>query len=208
MTAVHPWRTRLRRIAWALLIWLALVGLPSIPVVRAVLSAPLRAHDPEARGEVAYVLAAGLPFMRERLVAASDLFHLGRVERVVLAHDRRRSNFHFASQTSWTSEQWAVHMLVSMDVPKDRIDLIEIHNGLLDTLEEARALRSARPELRRVVLVSSPSHLRRARLAFRRAWSDDLQVDVYQAQGPIYSVEVFHPIWWEYLKLAVYFVLA
>ena len=166
-----------RLVKWIVFLAL-LVGLctmvPEVPSVRARLMAPLRLHVEDAQGDAAYVLAGGLPVMFERLMAAADLYHMKRVPRIVLGHNRSRSSHNFVAGEPWMVEQWMVGYLEWLGVPKDKIELIDVaSDGLLSTLAEARAVKNSGGDgVKTWVVVSSPAHMGRVVLAFERTLPD------------------------------------
>ena len=207
----HP-RSMRRLVKWIVFLAL-LVGLctmvPEVPSVRARLMAPLRLHVEDAQGDAAYVLAGGLPVMFERLMAAADLYHMKRVPRIVLGHNRSRSSHNFVAGEPWMVEQWMVGYLEWLGVPKDKIELIDVaSDGLLSTLAEARAVKNSGGDgVKTWVVVSSPAQMCRVVLAFERTLPDRTIVP-YAATELEYSSEFHHPMFWEYFKLLVYWTMA
>lgn len=199
---------RLRTLAAVLSSFLFLVVLPSFPKVRAILAAPLTVTDSEARGDACYVLAGG-ETVWERLNAAADLVHLGRVPRIYLMNDTSRDQYSVRAGQSWTRIRWYVDYLVWRGVPADRIGFIPMAQGLLGTRTEARTFAAHLPPgARQVVIVSSAPHMRRALLAFQRSLPARVRVVPYAATDLAGSQELYHPLWVEYLKLLVYLVVS
>lgn len=199
---------RLRTLAAVLSSFLFLVVLPSFPKVRAILAAPLTVTDSEAQGDACYVLAGG-ETVWERLNAAADLIHLGRVPRIYLMNDTSRDQYSVRAGQSRTRIQWYVDYLVWRGVPADRIGFIPMAQGLLGTRSEARAFAAHLPKgARQVVIVSSAPHMRRALLAFRRSLHAQVRVVPYAATDLAGSQELYHPFWVEYLKLLVYLMVS
>lgn len=187
---------------------LVLVVLPSFPLVRALLSAPLLVHDPAAAGDACYVLSGG-GSLYERLDAAADLIQMRRVSRIFLMQDDRRMRYNFKTNSSWTRGMWCADYLAWRGVAPDRIRFIPQAEGPLGTLAEARSYARHRPaQADALVLVSSAPHLRRSMLAFQRSLPEGAHVVPYAATPIDYSYELYHPIWIEYLKLALYYLLA
>lgn len=196
-----------RSIAAAIMLCLALVIVPSFPAVRAVLSAPLVVHDPDASGDACYVLAGGESIW-ERLNAVADLVHLRRVSRIYLMEDQSRDQYNVKAGRSWTRIQWLRDYLAWRGVATDRISLIPKADGFFGTLAEARTFAGHAVGVKKVVIVSSAPHMRRALLAFRRSLPSDVQVAPYAASGVRTSYELYNPLWIEYLKLLVYWIIA
>jgi uncharacterized SAM-binding protein YcdF (DUF218 family) len=187
---------------------LAFVVLPSFPWVRNILASPLVISDENARGDVCYVLADG-GAMGERLNAAADLVNMGRVQRIIILKDNMRGPYNFKSKTSWSMTQWAVDYLAWRGVPGSRVQTVEKTGGLLGTLQEARNIAAHLPvNVRRLVVVSSAPHMRRAVLAFKRSLPSSVTVVPYAATSFVISYEMYNPIWLEYIKLLVYYVVA
>lgn len=189
-------------------IWLSFVVLPSYENVRSFLAAPLVVHEQNASGDICYVLAGGGAIW-ERLDAAADLVQMGRVSRILLMEDCSRGQYSFKTNSSWTRTQWATDYLAWRGIPGDRIALIPKSDDLFGTLKEARAVaKSLSKNVTSLVVVSSAPHMRRAMLAFRRSLPDGVQVVPYAATVFEHSYEMHHPIWIEYFKLLVYYVIA
>ena len=158
-----------RRVAWVVF-----VGVPSIPVVRRVLAAPLVVSDPLARGDACYVLASGDALL-ERLAAAADLYSMHRVPTIIFQRSDEASSYNFVAGASWTQTDWALDFLTHRGVPRDKIVVVAAAQGLLGTLAEARNIKRALPAgVRTLVVVSSAPHMRRSMLAFRRILAPDL----------------------------------
>mgnify|MGYP001426038522 CR=1 FL=1 len=188
--------------------FLLFVLVPSFPRVRAIIAAPLRVTDPEAKGDACYVLAGG-ETVWERLNAAADLVHLGRVPRIYLMDAPSRDQYNVRAGGSWSRGKWYVDYLVWRGVPAERIRFIPSSRGFFGTRAEARALALHLPGgVRQVVIVSSAPHMRRALLAFRRALPPQVGVVPYAATDLASSQEIYYPLWIEYLKLLVYTVVS
>jgi len=190
------------------IISLLFVILPSFLQTRIILSAPLVVHNMNARGDACYVLAGG-GALWERLDAAADLVQMGRVSRILLMQDCTRGPYSFKAKISWTRTEWAADYLDWRGISPDRISWIPQTDGMFGTLTEARMVAKNLPkEVKSLVVVSSAPHMRRSVLAFRRSLSADMKVVPYAATEFVNSCEMHHPIWIEYLKLLVYFVMA
>ena len=187
---------------------LLVILLTSIPRVRCLLAAPLVVSDPAAKGDACYVLAGGRSIW-ERLDAAADLVQMGRVSRVLLMQDGATGQYSFKSNSSWTKSQWMADYLAWRGVPKEKIIWLPHREGRFGTLTEARTVALHLPkDLKSLVLVSSAPHMRRSMLAFRRSLPAGITVIPYMATEFINSYEMYHPIWLEYVKLFVYYVVA
>ncbi len=200
-------RRLVRPALFLLAAWTLLVGVPSLPGVRDVVAAPLVVDDRAARGDAAYVLAGGHAIW-ERLRAASDLYHLGRVPQILLMDVRRDDGTFFPAGRNWSATEWALGYLEWLGVPRDRVRVLPPADGGLGTLAEARLVRDHAAGARRLVLVTSAPHTRRTLLAFRRTLPADVEVTVYAATTFLDSEELFRPLFLEYVKLLVYAVVA
>jgi uncharacterized SAM-binding protein YcdF (DUF218 family) len=198
-------KSLLHRVGLFALLWGVLVALPEWPWLRAVLARPLDVHVDDARGEVAYVLGAGSLSIGERLSAAADLYHEGRVRRVMLPADPTMGRFDFQLGRNRTADEWSRAHLRWLGVPEDKIALVPVAEAWLDTAAEAEGLRAAlRPDETHVVLVSAPVHLRRAALAFRRALGPSVTVTAFGSSALPDGPDFQRPLWLEYFKLGVY----
>ena len=204
------WRRAVRVIAWTALAFVVFGVAPGITAVRHLLSAPLIVHDHDARGDAAYVMQGGLA-SEERLRAAADLYHMGRVRRIYLLSDDHHSYYSKKEDRSMTRSEWMVAYLAWLGVPADRVTLIpDVGRGRLGSLREAEMARAALPEeVHRLVVVTSPVHTRRSGIAFRRRLGPaGIEVVTFAAIDWSLSAEAFAPLWLEYVKLAVYLVVA
>lgn len=199
----------LRWIGTVTAFWVLFVLLPSIPPVRERLAAPLVVHDDGAKGDACYVLAGGTSATWERLDAAADLYQMGRAPRIVLMRDDHVGAYDFKSDASWTATRWAIDRLVWRGVPKSAVTVLDPVDGFFGTLQEARNVAAKLPpDVRKLVVVSSAPHMRRAVLAFRRSLPPAIEVVPYAASPYLRSAETFFPLWVEYAKYLVYLVVA
>jgi uncharacterized SAM-binding protein YcdF (DUF218 family) len=191
-------------LATLLLSWLAFVVVPSIPKARAILAAPLVITDENAEGDACYVLSDGNAVW-ERLAAASDLYHMKRVPKIILMANHDTGPYSFPAHASWSTTQWEVEYLVWRGVPKENIQIVEEVKGLFGTLSEAKNIaKTLSPNVKRLVLVTSAPHTRRSLLAFKKVLPSTITVIPYAATNFESSAEMSAPIWLEYLKLFVY----
>jgi len=182
--------------------------LSSAPPLRDLVANPLVVSTPGAKGDVCYVLAGG-GALWERLDAAADLIQMNRVSVILLMREDNYGQFSFKAHSSWTRTQWAMDYLAWRGVPKDKIMLLPKIDGVFGTLTEAQLVSKKLPRhVRKLVIVSSAPHMRRATLAFRRSLPSDVEVVPCAATTMTDSYEKYHPIWLEYLKLLVYYWVA
>ena len=134
---------------------------------------------------------------------------MGRVSRILLMQDNIRGQYSFKAKNSWTRTKWASDYLGWRGISADRIVWIPQVEGTFGTLTEARAVAKNLPkEVKTLVVVSSAPHMRRSLLAFKRSLRSEVKVVPYAATEFVNSYEMHYPIWIEYLKLLVYFVVA
>lgn len=191
-----------------ILFCLLTVFLSSSLRVRLILAWPLVLTEDNARGDACYVLAGG-DALWERLAAASDLYHMRRVPRIILMRNDEPWSYSFVARSSWTQTQWALDFLSWRGVPRSNIEVIPTATGMFGTLQEARNVAAALPrDVKRLVLVSSAPHMRRCVLAFGRVLPDGVDVVPYTASSFKMSQEMYNPLWLEYLKLGMYALIA
>ena len=195
----------LRRVGGFALLWALLVALPEWPWLRAWLARPLDVHADDARGEVAYVLGAGSLSIGERLSAAADLYHEGRVRRLLLPADPATGRFDFQLGRNRSADEWSRAHLQWLGVPADKVAIVPVADAWLDTAAEAEAVRGAlRSGETHLVVVTSPVHLRRATLAVRRVLGPEVSVAPFASSALPDGPDFQRPLWLEYLKLGVY----
>ena len=201
----NKWR---RRFWLAIFAWMLTSVLMSFPEVRGVVAYPLYAHDENASGEVAYVMADG-PAYWERLRAASDLYHMERVNRIVVLNETRSDGYNFILKKSNTRFERSIAYLGLFGVPANAIESIpEVTNAKMGSMSEANSFANTFPETKNIVVVTSAPHTRRSKLCFQRAFKSNANVSVYSASKPPESSEIMGALWIEYVKLVVYFVAA
>ena len=202
---------RWRRRFWVMLaLWLVSTIVCSWPPARAVAVLPLLEHDAEASGDAAYVMADGSASW-ERLRAASDLFHWKRVPRIIVLDERDISGYNFVRGERETRVDRVVDYLRLHGVPDDKITRVTVPaDTTFGSLSEAQAVAASEPDLKSIVVVTSAPHTRRSGLCFRRSMPTGVAVRVYSAseREAWHSAEIHSPIWLEYVKYAIYLVVA
>ncbi len=204
----HRWLKIGRYCVWLSLAWVVFVALPSLKIVRAVLIQPLYVHHEEASGEVAYVMADGYAYL-ERLRAASDLYHMGRVKEIYLLNERRSSGYDFVSRKLLSNAERAIGYLEHLGVERQAVRLIDAEeSSLMSSLSEAEAMAEVAPRFKSVVVVTSAPHTRRSLLCFQWSFPSETKITVFSATRAIESAELYAPISHEYFKLLVYYLFA
>lgn len=191
----------------AALCWVVFVLLPSVLPVRSWMARPLVARDPGTPADAAYLLAGGDAF-RERLSAGVRCYHEGRVPLVILQRDDRPSTQHHSGER-WTATQWALAYLEWRGVPAAKVRVLDPpRRRRFGTASEARNVaRNLPAEVRRLLLVTSAAHTRRALLAFGRCLPRGVQAIPHPATRFPDSLERYRPLWVEYGKLLLYALL-
>lgn len=182
--------------------------LSSFKPIRAMLAIPLYVSNPSASGEAAYVMADGHAYWG-RLSAAADLYHMQKVEKILISREETISHYNFVKKRNDVLYERAIDYLTWKGIPTDSIETVPVnHTGRLGSLTEARQLVKFRPNLRSIVIVTSAPHTRRSLLCFQRSVPDHWEVTIYSDSEPLSSPELFEPLWIEYVKLVVYYLSA
>ena len=123
--------------------------------------------------------------------------------------DDSKGPYSFKAQASWTVTQWMLDYLAWRGISRSKITVLPPAEGFFGTLSEARNVTKLLPQdVKTLVLVSSAPHMRRAVLAFRKSLPADIKVEPYAATSFKTSNEMYNPLWIEYFKLLVYYVIA
>jgi len=188
---------------------LVAIVVPCLPVCRVFLAQPLIVPRPETGADISYVLAGGNA-MQERLATAADLYHMGWTKKIILFNDDAPGPYCFRIGESWSQVEWQLDYLAWRTVPKKDIIVLDCEkDALFDTLSEARCVANALPDsVQRLMIITSPAHTRRSLLAFQRTLPPEIAVSCYAARDYRYSIEFYHPILLEYLKLLIYWIVA
>ena len=201
----NMWR---RRFYLVIAAWLLTGFAMSFSPVRGTFAYPLYVHQAEASGEAAYVMADG-PAYWERLQAASDLYHRDRVNRIIVLKENEPIGWNFVQKKTDTRFDRTLDYLAFFGVPSECVSSVpQDEDTWLGSLSEARGLAEHYPDLESLVVVTSAPHTRRSLLCFNRSLPDQVELQVYAASIPEESSEIHDPIWIEYVKLFVYFVVA
>ena len=144
-----------------------------------------------------------------RLNGAADLYHMRRVEKILIPHEETSSGFNFVKQRNDQLFERAIDYLVWKGVPEEHIETVPVDpSSWLSSLGEARQVAIHQPDLNSIVIVTSAPHTRRSLLCFRRSVPEDWQISVYADSPPEDGRELFEPLWMEYLKTIVYLIAA
>ena len=188
--------------------WLLVTFVCSFVTVRGWIAYPLYCHEAGARGEFAYVMADGHAYW-ERLHAASDLYHMNKVPKILILDEPMLTVHSYARDRSETVVERAIEYLVWVGVPRDRIEVVPLKSeALFGTLRETESVADYASDARSIVVVTSAPHTRRCELSFRRRFPESADVAIYAASKPSESAEIDAPLWVEYTKLLVYWFVA
>ncbi len=191
-----------------LVLWIVLTILLSTTWFRAWLSYPLHVSNMTDKADTGYVMSGGQAYW-ERLHAASDLYHMGQIPMVTIQQDSTVSLYDFALKRSQTKQQRAIRYLRGLGLPEKCIVTTKASGEpMLGSWREAQAFAADFPLTRHVVVITSSPHTRRSLLCFERAMPETCKVSVFAASRPEHGAELFNPIWLEYAKLAVYWIVA
>ncbi len=201
----HGWR---RAFLFILMLWAGSSILLSTTLVRAWVSYPLHVSNMKSNADIAYVMSDGHAYWN-RLYAASDLYHMGKIKKIAIQENPTSSRYDFVMRRSQTVSQRSIRYLESLGVPKDRIVTVPaVEAPALGSWSEAQAFAKAFPETINLVVVTSSPHTRRSLLCFERAMQTSCHVSVLADSLPEEGAELFSPIWIEYGKLAIYWFSA
>ncbi len=146
-------------------------------------------QSPEAAADVIVVLAGSF----ERSMHAGDLYAKGIAPKVVVSVPRvENSIIQLERMGIRYPRPEAIHreILLRKGVPDESIEMLAA--GAISTADEAKAFASSlKPRRARVLVVTSPYHVRRAAMAFSDAFGEGTQVTV---TGTPY--ETFPDDWW------------
>lgn len=199
------WR---RAFLFILMLWAGSTILLSTTWFRAWVSYPLHVSNMQSNADIAYVMSDGHAYWN-RLCAASDLYHTGKINDIAIQENPTSSRYDFVLRRSQTVSQRSIRYLESLGVPQDRIVTVPATKAsLLSSWSEAQAFAEAFPETTNVVVVTSSPHTRRSLLCFERAMPSSCRVSVLADSLPEEGAELFSPIWLEYAKLAIYWFSA
>ncbi len=199
---------RLLRLALAVV----LLGLAAYAVHRPLLVAAARFLIVSQEPEPADLLMVLNGSEDTRPVYASQLYRHGFSPRVAIARAESGTAVQLGLYPNATDV--AVQVLQRLGVPAEHIVTIPVAGGVTSTRDEARALAdyASANEIRRVIVVTSALHTRRARWVFRRQLAP-LGIEVRMVGAPHIGYDASN--WWrrerglvgvtnEYLKLLYY----
>ena len=207
MTALKCLRWR-RAFILVVVLWIGSSILLSTTWFRAWMSYPLHVSNMATNADIAYVMSDGHAYWN-RLYAASDLYHMGKIKTIAVQENPTSSRYDFVLRLSQTVTQRSIRYLEDLGVPVDRIITVAgVDSSALGSWSEAQSFANEFPETPNVVVVTSSPHTRRSLMCFEWAMPASCQVSVFSDSRPAEGAELFAPIWLEYGKLAVYWFIA
>jgi uncharacterized SAM-binding protein YcdF (DUF218 family) len=144
-------------------------------------------EDPLEKADALIVLSDD-NFYADRATRAAELFREGKAPVIVASGRRLRPNAGIAELME--------HDLVERGVPKDKI--LRFPHDADSTKEEAEALAklAKSKKWRKVIVVTSNYHTRRARYIFRKVFPQDIETRIASARDADFDPQ----LWWEKRK--------
>jgi uncharacterized SAM-binding protein YcdF (DUF218 family) len=129
-------------------------------------------NDLPAHADAMVLLMGSFP---ERVIQAADLYHDGRANRLMIVHESMGAYklLELRGAKILTNTEQARNSAIDLGMPADSITILP--GDARSTLNEAVIIRSylaGKPDIDTIILVSSPSHMRRASMIFKSALRD------------------------------------
>ena len=141
----------------------------------------LKVDTPLAKSDVIVVLAGN---NKERLPAAAMLYRDGYAPLVVLTNDGVFSRWSKLHQRNLYHVEWAEEELVVLGVPRDKIIKLPFYGS--STMFDAIAVKKylLRSGLKKIILVTSDYHTRRAYVTFMKSMETfPTEINIYAAKS-------------------------
>jgi uncharacterized SAM-binding protein YcdF (DUF218 family) len=174
----------------------------------------LEVDDPLPTSADAIVILAGS--VPDRTLEAADLYHAGLAPRVVVTKELMRSGetaLHARGVFLPENHDLTRTALAALGVPRDAIVLLGRRGNSTESEARTIARWACRRRLRRVVVVTSRAHARRARLILRETLGPDVALtlrathyDPFAGSHWWRSRRDAKFVWWEYEKLTHYWL--
>ncbi len=166
----------------------------------------LASPDPLRKADAIVVLGGDV----SRVITGADLYREGLAPRVLLSYPRREERFEELEREGIAYPWFEVagkELMRLRGIPDEAVGVFG--DRLTSTVAEARTIGERYPQLKSILLVTSPYHVYRARMIFRE------QLPGVEIIGVSARHEKFDPDWWhdpemmrhaimESLKLAFY----
>jgi len=150
-----------------------------------------------------YVLGGTPDSLKAKFQTASKLVRDGRAARVLVASQQALMAFSPALGRNLTADEWVVENLGAFGTTADAIEFVAFEEGFFGTWSEAKGVsRFVRDRgYRRLILVTSPFHSRRAWESFSRTFErPDANLFLYLSDESAHRRHLLP----EYVKLLVY----
>jgi uncharacterized SAM-binding protein YcdF (DUF218 family) len=174
----------------------------------------LEVDDPLPTSADAIVIMAGS--VPDRTLEAADLYHAGVARRVVVTKELMRSGemaLHARGVFLPENHDLTRTALEKLGVPRDAVVLLERRNESTESEARTIARWACSQRLRRVIVVTSRAHSRRARLILRETLGPDVALtlratryDPFAGSHWWRSRRDAKVVWWEYEKLTHYWL--
>lgn len=117
---------------------------------------------------ILYVLGGTQYSLIHKFRAASQMYHAGASEKIMVLHSPGITAFDATLQRNLTNDEWAVKQLTRLGVHQYDIEFIHVKDGYFGTLTEAKTVRDLLEirDVQRLVLVCSSYHGRRVQDTF------------------------------------------
>lgn len=125
-----------------------------------------------------YVLGSGQEALKHHYRTAAALYKEGAADRIYILSRPGITEYSPALLRNLTNDEWSVRELGTLGVPAADVEAVPVPSGFFGTLREGRRIsRFARERgYKRLVLVSSPHHGRRAHLTFSHFAGGTLEI--------------------------------
>lgn len=154
-----------------------------------------------------YILGGGQDSLGFKYRTAGRLWAAGAAGKVLVLHRPGITEYSPALGRNLTNDEWSAMKLKEAGVPADRLEFVTVPPASFDTFAEARAVSSlARSRgVKRLLLVSSPHHMKRTWLSFSHFDADNtFDMYTYGSGERAGFIELLI----EHLKLLVYRYIA
>jgi len=162
------------------------------------------ATDLKDKKAILYVLGGNQRSLRQRYKKASELYHLGLLNNIMILSRPGITEFNPELGRNLTNDEWSIRELRGLNVQQKDIELVSVNIGYFGTLREAMRVMDIISERGggKIILVTSSYHTRRAFLSFSAFQKNPLyKIYVY---GTVDDQKNIIIIISEYVKLILY----
>lgn len=134
-----------------------------------------------------YVLGSTQELLQFHFRTAAALYKEGVADRIFILSRPGITEYSPEFRRNLTNDEWSIRELGRHGVPAGHVEAVPVPSGFFGTFGEARRIsRFARGRgYKRLVLVSSPHHAKRAHAAFSHFSGGGLEVQVYVSDDPV-----------------------